>query len=225
MTQKGEIAKNIQRIKNETSGFQYTLVAVSKTKPNDFIMEAYETGQKDFGENKVQEMAPKYETLPKDIKWHFIGHLQRNKVKFIAPFVYLIHSVDSLRLLKEINKQAKKEERQIDCLLQMFIAEEETKFGLDDSEVRDILKNNLKNMENVRIRGLMGMATFTDDRDKIDSEFKFLRERFESYKREYNHSNLQLDILSMGMSHDYDIALKNGSNMLRIGSTIFGARN
>lgn len=224
MTQKGEIAKNIQIIKKETSDFDYTLVAVSKTKPNDFILEAYENGQRDFGENKVQEMTPKYEELPKDINWHFIGHLQRNKVKYIVPFVHLIHSVDSLRLLKEINKRAKKEEKHIDCLLQMFIADEENKFGLDETEVIDILDNHLEKFKNVRVRGLMGMATFTDDQEKIKDEFTFLKEKFIHFKQHYNLDNLQMEILSMGMSQDYLLALRNGSNMIRLGSTIFGAR-
>lgn len=225
MTQKEEIAKNIESIKKENETFNFTLVAVSKTKPNDHVMEAYNSGQRDFGENKVQELLPKFEALPKDIHWHFIGHLQRNKVKLIIPFVHLIHSVDSLRLLNEINKQALKENIKVDCLLQMFIAKEETKYGLDEDELKDILDNHLENFKNVNVKGLMGMATFTEDYSIIDSEFKYLKGIFDSVKKNYSLPNLNIDILSMGMSHDYNIALKNGSNMIRIGSTIFGARN
>ncbi|QNL20816.1 YggS family pyridoxal phosphate-dependent enzyme [Hyphobacterium sp. CCMP332] len=225
MTQKEEIAKNIQSIKKENRAYKFTLVAVSKTKPNEFVMEAYNSGQRDFGENKVQELLPKFEELPKDILWHFIGHLQRNKVKLIIPFVHLIHSVDSLRLMKEINKQALKEDKIIDCLLQLFIAKEETKYGLDEDELKGILDDHLEKFKNVNVKGLMGMATFTEDQSIIDSEFRYLKEKFDAIKKDYTLPNLNMDILSMGMSHDYQIALKNGSNMLRIGSTIFGARN
>ncbi len=225
MTQKEEIAKNIQAIKKENQSFEFRLVAVSKTKPNAYILEAYNAGQRDFGENKVQELIPKYEELPKDIHWHFIGHLQRNKVKLIIPFVHLIHSVDSLRLLREINKQAQKTNRKVDCLLQMYIAKEDTKYGLDEEELKDILENHLLDFENVNVKGLMGMATFTEDKSIIDSEFKYLKGVFETVKENYKLQNLNMDTLSMGMSHDYQLALKNGSNMLRIGSTIFGARN
>ena len=225
MTQKEEIAKNIQSIKKENETFNFTLVAVSKTKPNEYVMEAYNSGQRDFGENKVQELLPKFEALPKDIHWHFIGHLQRNKVKLIIPFVHLIHSVDSLRLLNEINKQALKENIKVDCLLQMFIAKEETKYGLDQDELKDILDNHLKKFKNVNVKGLMGMATFTEDHSIIDSEFRYLKGIFDAIKKDYLLPNLNMDILSMGMSHDYGVALKNGSNMIRIGSTIFGARN
>lgn len=183
MTQKEEIAKNIESIKKENETFNFTLVAVSKTKPNDHVMEAYNSGQRDFGENKVQELLPKFEALPKDIHWHFIGHLQRNKVKLIIPFVHLIHSVDSLRLLNEINKQALKENIKVDCLLQMFIAKEETKYGLDEDELKDILDNHLENFKNVNVKGLMGMATFTEDYSIIDSEFKYLKGIFDSVKK------------------------------------------
>lgn len=202
-----------------------TLVAVSKTKPSSDVLQAYQTGHLDFGENKVQELTSKAEELPKDIRWHMIGHLQRNKVKYIAPFVHLIHGVDSLKLLKEINKQGKKVDRVIDCLLQIHIAEEDTKFGLDKIELMEILNGQqLKEMINVRIIGLMGMATFTENQDQIRREFKSLKSIFEEIKNS-DHTNVQLNTLSMGMSGDYQIALEEGSNMVRIGSAIFGARN
>ncbi|CAG5087298.1 YggS family pyridoxal phosphate-dependent enzyme [Parvicella tangerina] len=212
------IQENLKKIKSSLPQ-GVTLVAVSKTKPNGDILEAYETGHRIFGENKVQELTSKYEELPKDIEWHMIGHLQRNKVKYIAPFVKLIHGVDSLRLLKEINKQAKKAERVQDVLLQMHIAEESTKFGLDENELKEILEQ-LDEFPHVRVIGLMGMATFTDDKAKIAREFSLLASIFEKYKRDY-----QLTTLSMGMSGDYPIAIENGSNMIRVGSSIFGERN
>jgi pyridoxal phosphate enzyme (YggS family) len=185
-------------------------------------MEAYNTGQRIFGENKVQELVAKYEILPKDISWHLVGHLQTNKVKYIAPFVSLIHAVDSLKLLQEINKQAEKNNRIIDCLLQIHIAVEETKFGLSYEECSALLNSLQQNsLSNVRIVGLMGMATNTDDETKIKSEFQKLREYFQSIKSVHNY----LQVLSMGMSSDYKIALEVGSTMIRVGSSIFGTRN
>ena len=199
-----------------------TLVAVSKTKPDQAIMEAYEAGHRVFGENKVQEMVQKWERLPKDIQWHMIGHLQRNKVKYMAEFVDLIHGVDSLRLLQEIDKQAKKHDRVIPCLLQMHIAKEDTKFGLDALELEELLESEaFKNMENVKIEGLMGMATFTEDQQQIREEFAHLKAIFDGLKEKLP----DLSVLSMGMSGDYGIALEEGSTMVRIGSSIFGARN
>lgn len=199
-----------------------TLVAVSKTKPISDIMEAYEAGQRVFGENKVQEMVNKYEDLPKDIKWHMIGHLQSNKVKYMAHFVDLIHGVDSFKTLKEINKQAKKHNRVINCLLQARIAKEETKFGLDLNEIENILQSDeLTLLENVNIKGLMGMASFSSNKEEVSKEFQSLKMLFDKM----NRSGIQLDILSMGMSGDYKLAIENGSNMIRVGSAIFGSRN
>ena len=203
-----------------------TLVAVSKTKPVEDIKELYDFGQRDFGENYVQELADKQAQLPGDIRWHFIGHLQSNKVKFIAPFVQLIHSVDSLKLLKEINKQALKNNRVVDCLLQVHIAQEETKFGFSEKELEDLFNTNLNELhelKNVRIVGLMGMASLTDDMDKVRNEFKFLRTLFERFSK-LPITNCKLQILSMGMTSDYKIAIEEGSNMVRIGSLIFGER-
>ena len=195
-----------------------TLVAVSKTKPIDRIEEAFESGQLDFGENKVQEMVDKAAVLSKNIRWHMIGHLQRNKVKYIASFVSLIHSVDSQRLLNEIDKQGKKNDRVIDCLLQVRIAQEETKFGLTYEDCDALLQQF--DCTNVRIRGLMGMASFTANQDQIEEEFKLLQNYYDQHQ-----SQQQWDILSMGMSGDYPLALRCGSNMIRVGSSIFGARN
>ena len=195
-----------------------TLVAVSKTKPVADLMEAYHAGQRIFGENKIQEMAEKFEQMPKDIQWHMIGHVQTNKVKFMAPFVNLIHGVDSLKLLEEINKQALKNNRVIDCLLQMHIAEEDTKFGLNEKELDEIIKLAHNNhFTNVKITGLMGMATFTDDKNQIKKEFLQLKSIFDKYSH--------LKTLSMGMSGDYQLAIECGSTMVRIGSSIFGERN
>ena len=201
-----------------------TLVAVSKTKPISDLLEAYEAGQRIFGENKIQEMAEKWEAMPKDIQWHMIGHVQTNKVKFMAPFVSLIHGVDSLKLLQEINKQAEKNDRIIDCLLQIHIAEEETKFGLDEEELASLLSSNaFDEMQNIRIVGLMGMATFTDNKEQIKKEFLHLKSIFDSSKNlKSKISNLK--ILSMGMSGDYQLAIDCGSTMVRIGSSIFGGR-
>ena len=195
-----------------------TLVAVSKTKPNTTILEAYKAGQRIFGENKVQELAQKAEELPKDIAWHMIGHLQTNKVKFITPFVSLIHGVDSLKLLKEINKRAEQNNRIIDCLLQVHIATESSKFGFGIKEVESAL-NQAKEFKNIKIIGLMGMATFIDDTQQVVDEFKSLKTVFDSIKNEH------ITTLSMGMSGDFKLAIEQGSTMIRVGSAIFGHRN
>ena len=217
------ISKNILKIK-ETLPDEVTLVAVSKTKPVSDVLEVYQTGHRDFGENKVQEMVVKQQDLPKNIRWHMIGHLQRNKVKYIAPFIHLIHAVDSLRLLKEINKQALKNNRVINCLLQIKIASEETKFGLTQNEVATLLASEeLKTLHNIRIIGLMGMATFTTDMKQIESEFCQLKVIFDNLKH-ITFDNCSLQELSMGMSNDYSLAVSCGSTMVRIGSSIFGAR-
>jgi len=201
---------------------EVTLVAVSKTKPNADILEAYNAGQRVFGENKIQEMAAKHDELPKDIQWHMIGHLQKNKVKYMAHFVDLIHGVDSFSTLKEINKQAKKHNRVINCLLQAKIAKEDTKFGLSFSDIETIITSErLKELENIQIVGLMGMATFTEDQEQLAEEFSSLKNFFELLKTQHS----QLKTLSMGMSGDYQLAIKKGSNMIRVGSAIFGARN
>lgn len=214
------IAQNLLSIKS-TLPENITLVAVSKTKPIIDLMEAYNAGQRIFGENKIQEMAEKWETMPKDIHWHMIGHVQTNKVKFMAPFVSLIHGVDSLKLLEEINKQALKNDRIIDCLLQIYIAEEETKFGLDKEELTEILNSNtFQNLKNIRVVGLMGMATFTDNQNQIKKEFTNLKTIFDSIAVH----NSQFKILSIGMSGDYKLAIECGSTMVRIGSSIFGGR-
>jgi PLP dependent protein len=211
------------RISNLTKSIpqNVTLVAVSKTKPVSAIKEAYEGGQRIFGENKIQEMVSKYEALPTDIEWHMIGHLQSNKVKYMAHFVSLIHGVDSLKTLKEINKQAKKHDRTIRCLLQVRIAKEETKFGMTFDEIKELFQSKeLVNLKNIKIVGLMGMATFTEDTNQLNLEFSSLSTLFNSFKDEY-----QLTELSMGMSGDYKIAIENGSTMIRVGSAIFGERN
>ncbi|RDY61334.1 YggS family pyridoxal phosphate-dependent enzyme [Flagellimonas nanhaiensis] len=212
---------NLNNIKN-TLPENVTLVAVSKTKPNEAIMEAYEAGHRVFGENKVQEMVQKWEGLPKDIEWHMIGHVQRNKVKYMAEFVSMIHGVDSLRLLQEINKQALKHSRVISCLLQMHIAEEDTKFGLDFEELEALISSGeFKAMQHIKIVGLMGMATFTNNENQVRKEFKYLKTVFDNLKQKLPN----ISILSMGMSGDYGIAIEEGSTMVRIGSSIFGARN
>jgi hypothetical protein len=220
------IATNLLSIKNDLPE-NVTLVAVSKTKPVSDLMEAYDAGQRIFGENKIQEMADKWEQMPKDIQWHMIGHVQTNKVKFMAPFVSLVHGVDSFKLLKEINKQALKNDRVIDCLLQMHIAKEETKFGLDKEELSSILDSSVfQEMKNIRIRGLMGMATFTDNQDQVKKEFFYLKSIFDLLlnRDAINHVST-LPILSMGMSGDYKLGIECGSTMIRIGSSIFGSRN
>ena len=204
-----------------------TLVAVSKTKPVSDLMEAYEAGQRIFGENKIQEMTEKWEVMPKDIQWHMIGHVQTNKVKYMAPFVSLIHGVDSLKLLQEINKQAQKNNRIIDCLLQVYIAEEESKFGLDEEELSEVLKqvqHDKNELNHIRIVGLMGMATFTNNQIQVKKEFSRLKTIFDKYSQ-LETSNLKLQTLSMGMSGDYALAIECGSTMVRIGSSIFGNRN
>ena len=214
------IKKNLQNIKLNLPK-NITLVAVSKTKPVELLNEAYDQGQRIFGENKVQEMVDKFEKMPKDIKWHMIGHLQTNKVKYIASFVSLIHGVDSLKLLREINKQATKHNRVIDCLIQIKIASEDTKFGMILNDLQLLLKSDeFKNLDNIRIKGLMGMASFTTDNHQIESEFKYLKSIFDQIKKKYS----DIEILSMGMSNDYKLATKYGSNMIRIGSHIFGSR-
>lgn len=202
-----------------------TLVAVSKTRPTADILEAYNAGQRIFGENKIREMSEKFEALPKDIAWHMIGHVQTNKVKFMAPFVGLVHGVDSLKLLQEINKQAAKHNRVIDCLLQMHIAEEETKFGLNEAELLELLGSGaFASLKNIKVKGLMGMATFTEKQSTIQREFKYLKSVFDNLKQRPESENFTAVILSMGMSGDYKLAIECGSTMVRIGSSIFGQR-
>lgn len=222
------VKENILKLKNLLPQ-HVTLVAVSKTQPAIAVSEAYQTGHKIFGENKVQELVAKYNELPKDIQWHLIGHLQTNKVKYIAPFVRLIHSVDSLKLLQEINKQAAKNERVIDCLLQIYIANEETKFGLTFEEADTLLSSaEFKQLKNIKIAGLMGMATNTENAAQIRNEFHSLKNFFNMLRSSnltHGTENVELKTLSMGMSSDYQIAIEEGSNMIRVGSTIFGERN
>ena len=215
------VKENLIQLKNSLP-VHVTLVAVSKTKPNAMITEAYEAGQRDFGENYVQELVDKQEQLPKDIHWHFIGHLQSNKVKYIAPFVYLIHGVDSVKLLQEINKQALKNNRTINCLLQIYIAQEETKFGFSFEECETFLRSDLfSQLKNIKILGFMAMASNTEDEAQIRKEFRSLKE-FATKSLIFNPSSL---ILSYGMSSDYKIAMEEGSTMIRIGSSIFGERS
>ena len=217
------IKDNLLKIKSSLPE-HVTLVAVSKTKPVADLMEAYNAGQRIFGENKIQEMTEKWEQMPKDIQWHMIGHIQTNKVKFMAPYVSLIHGVDSLKLLEEINKQALKNNRIIDCLLQIHIAEEETKFGLNENELENLLASeSFINLKNIKIVGLMGMATFTESQNQIKKEFEHLKSIFDT-KKSLSIVNCQLSILSMGMSGDYQLAIECGSTMVRIGSSIFGGR-
>lgn len=219
------IAKNIQGVRDEIAGKNVTLVTVSKTRSIDEVQEAYATGQRIFGENLVQELVEKQALLPGDIQWHLLGHLQRNKVKFIAPFINLIHSVDSLRLLEEIDKQAAKHNRVIDCLLQVFIASEDTKFGLDHVELIELLSSeDLASLRHIRIRGLMGMATNTPNEKLIKEEFYELKTLFDGVKQSYFRDQPAFDTLSMGMSSDYQIAVDQGSTMIRLGTTIFGKR-
>ena len=218
------IAQNLLQIKSQLPN-HVTLVAVSKTKPVADLMEAYNAGQRIFGENKIQEMTEKWEQMPKDIQWHMIGHVQTNKVKFMAEYVSLIHGVDSLKLLQEINKQALKHHRIIDCLLQIYIADEETKFGLDETELEELLTSNeFKELQNIRIVGLMGMATFTNNQNQIKEEFQHLKQIFDNINS-LSIINYPLSIISMGMSGDYKLAMDCGSTMVRIGSSIFGNRN
>lgn len=217
------IKENLHHIKSQLPN-HVTLVAVSKTKPVADLMEAYNAGQRVFGENYVQELVEKHEVLPKDIQWHFIGHLQSRKVKLIAPFVSLIHGVDSLKLLEEINKQATKNNRVIDCLLQVYIADEETKFGLNEQEINEIIASKeFKELNNIKIVGLMGMATFTDNKDQIKKEFQNLKTIFNKVSQ-LKTENCLLKTISMGMSGDYQLAIECGSTMVRIGSSIFGGR-
>lgn len=211
------IATNLNTIKSQLPS-QVMLVAVSKTKPKEMVLEAYEAGQRDFGENYVQELVDKHQELPKDIRWHFIGHLQSNKVKYIVPYVYLIHGVDSFSLLKEINKQALKNNRIIDCLLQIYIAQEETKFGLSFEEATEILNSaEFNSLKNISIKGFMGMASNTDNQEQVRKEFQSLKNFSNQYPT--------LNILSFGMSSDYPLAIEEGSTMIRVGSSIFGERN
>jgi len=221
------IQSNLNTIK-ATLPEHVTLVAVSKTKPVSDLLQAYEAGQRIFGENKIQEMTEKWEQMPKDIQWHMIGHVQSNKVKFMAPYVTLIHGVDSLKLLQEINKQALKNKRIIDCLLQIYIAEEESKFGLDENELNELLTSpEFKELKNIRILGLMGMATFTENQNQIKKEFTHLKSIFDSLKKidGYGKDALEsVSTISMGMSGDYQLAIECGSTMVRIGSSIFGGR-
>ncbi len=215
------IKENLEKIKTILPP-SVTLVAVSKTKPIADLMQAYNAGQRVFGENKIQEMTQKWQSMPKDVEWHMIGHVQRNKVKYMAEYVALIHGVDSLKLLREIDKQANKYNRVIDCLLQMHIAEEETKFGFDETELLEMINaTEFELLKNVKVVGLMGMATFTTDKTKIRREFKKLKTIFDTLRAKMP----DLHVLSMGMSGDYDIALEEGSTMIRIGSSIFGERN
>lgn len=219
------IASNLEAINLEVKALGVQLVAVSKTKPNEDIMQAYEAGQRVFGENLVQELVEKYESLPKDIEWHLIGHLQTNKVKYIAPFVTLIHAVDSLKLLKEIDKQAAKNKRVIDCLLQVHIAEEDTKFGFDHAEFIEMLRDEeFLALKHVNIRGLMGIATNTENEKEIKEEFYELKSLYDGIKASFYRKNESFDTLSMGMSSDYKLAIEKGSTMIRVGSTIFGKR-
>jgi pyridoxal phosphate enzyme (YggS family) len=218
------ISENLNNLRKELPG-KIKIVAVSKTKPEEIILEAYRAGHKIFGENKVQELIRKYENLPKDIEWHMVGHLQTNKAKYIASFISLIHSVDSLKLLTEINKEALKNNRIIDCLLQLRIAKEETKYGATFDEIKNILNSTeFREMKNIRVNGLMGMATFTNDRTIINKEFSYLAECFNQLKEYFYSDSEYFKELSMGMSDDYDLAVQAGSTMVRIGSLIFGAR-
>lgn len=220
------IKNKITEYREKLRKYDTRLIAVSKTKPNEDLLQAYEAGQRDFGENKVQELARKSEELPKDINWHMIGHLQRNKVKYLAPFVHLIHSVDSPRLAREINKQAAKNDRIIDCLLQVYIASEDTKFGFSEDELINFLSSGEFNeLRNIRITGLMGMATNTADKTQIRSEFASLKRISDRISTELSSDHIGMKELSMGMTSDYEIACEEGSTMVRIGSAIFGSRN
>jgi pyridoxal phosphate enzyme (YggS family) len=220
-----DIRNNIAFFQNQFAGKKCKLVAVSKTHPVEKIKEAYDAGQRIFGENKVQEMCAKQPLLPRDIEWHLIGHLQTNKVKQIASFVSLIHSVDSLKLLEEINKQGKKVNRIIPCLFQVFIANEETKFGFDEKELIELIQSGkIESLDSVKVVGLMGMATFTDKNDQVRQEFRSLKNLFEKIKGMNLPTNLEMKELSMGMSQDYEIAIEGGSTLVRIGTAIFGSR-
>lgn len=220
------IEANILSLKTELDPLKVKLVAVSKTKPNEDILQAYQAGQRIFGENTVQELVKKQEELPKDIEWHLVGHLQSNKVKYIAPFISLIHAVDSLKLLAEVNKQAQKNNRIINCLLQIHIADEDTKFGLDFDEAIELLRSSeYQQMQHIRIVGLMGIATNTENQKKITEEFYELRTLFKGLKASFFQNSDDFSELSMGMSSDYKLAIEEGSTMVRLGSNIFGERN
>lgn len=220
-----DIIQNLKNIR-ESVPKDVTLVAVSKTKPAEMVNELCRVGQMDFGENKVQELVDKQQELPKTIRWHMIGHLQTNKVKYIAPFVYMVHGVDSMKLLRVINKEGRKNNRIISCLFQMHIAREESKFGMDQNELEEIIQSDeYLEMDHISIRGMMGMATFTDDSEIVRKEFRNLKRIFEETKKEYFEKESDFEILSMGMSDDYLIAIEEGSNMIRVGSSIFGHRN
>ncbi len=219
------IRENINAIETQLQGTQCQLIAVTKTKPVEMLQQAYDAGCKRFGENRVQEMIEKQPQLPADIEWHLIGHLQTNKVKYMASFVALVHSIDSFKLLEEVNKQALKNQRVINCLLQIFIAQEETKFGLSLDEAESLLLSpELKQLKNIQIVGLMGMATFTENREQIRREFRSLKQFFEKLKQLPLPENARMQELSMGMSGDYDIAVEEGSTLIRVGSAIFGSR-
>ena len=219
------VAENLVALKQEIPG-HVTLVAVSKTKPEELILDAYHAGHRDFGENKVQDLAAKQEHLPEDIRWHMIGHLQSNKVKFLASFVHMIHGVDSLKLMNVIHREALKNNRVIDCLLQVHIGEEDTKFGLSEEDLIEVINlEAFRDLDHVRVRGLMGMATYTENTDQIRKEFQLLKRIFEDVKRGAFSGLVHFDQLSMGMSGDYQLAIEEGSNMVRIGNMIFGPRN
>ncbi len=221
-----DIALNINTLLTQLKGTDCKLIAISKTKSVPEILQAYQAGHRIFGENKVQELTAKHEELPGDIEWHMVGHLQSNKVKYIAPFIALIHAVDSFKLLREINKQGRKNNRVISCLLQVHIAEEETKFGLSKEELFELLmREEIKDLDFMKIKGLMGMATFTDDEDKVRREFRFLKGLFEEIRNTIDVPNVEMRELSMGMTDDYRIAIEEGSTMVRIGTAIFGERN
>jgi PLP dependent protein len=219
------IKSNLHNIQGQLAGTKARLIAITKTKPIEDLQEAYDAGGKIFGENRVQEMTAKWEVLPKDIEWHLIGHLQSNKVKYMAAYVSLIHSIDSLELLQAVNKQATKNNRVIDCLLQIYIAQEDTKFGLSENEAMAILDSDIfKNLQNIRIVGVMGMATNTDDLEQVRQEFRSLKIFFEQLKQKYVASNILWKEISMGMSGDYLIAIEEGATLVRVGSAIFGHR-
>jgi len=220
------VKNNIKAIVEELTGTSCRLIAVSKTQPIERLQEAYDAGQRIFGENKAQELTQKYAALPKDIEWHMIGHLQTNKVKYIASFVALIHSIDSIKLLEEVNKQGKKANRKIACLLQVHIATEETKFGFDVDEIKELINSEaLKTFLNIQIKGLMGMASFTKNKEQIKSEFELIHSLFKVLKTQTLPANTEMQELSIGMSSDYKIALEEGSTMVRVGTAIFGERN
>jgi len=218
------VRDNLERIKQQIPA-HVTLVAVSKTKPASDILEAYETGQRIFGENKIQEMTAKRSELPPDIEWHMIGHVQTNKIRHMASYVSLVHGIDSLKLLVELDKQAKKHDRVISCLLQVYIAEEETKFGFDEPEIYEILASDeFAKLQNIEVKGLMGMASFTDNREQVNKEFSHLKNIYDKIRELPKTDNFKPEILSMGMSGDYSTAIECGSTMVRIGSSIFGSR-